>query len=71
MLGELAGKRALELGAGTGIVGIAAACCGAHVLLTDLPEALPQLQVSALCIALVEGAAVPSLAGCCDHPLPA
>ncbi|OAL28969.1 hypothetical protein AYO22_02405 [Fonsecaea multimorphosa] len=37
--------RVLELGAGTGLVGIAAACIWkTHVLLTDLPEILPNLQ---------------------------
>ena len=37
--------RALELGSGTGLVGIAAACAWAvDVTLTDLPEILPNLQ---------------------------
>uniref|UniRef100_A0A3Q3VRA2 Uncharacterized protein n=1 Tax=Mola mola TaxID=94237 RepID=A0A3Q3VRA2_MOLML len=43
---ELRGKRAIELGAGTGVVGILAARLGAHVTLTDLPLALPQLQAN-------------------------
>lgn len=38
-LPRLQGARVLELGAGTGIAGITAAACGAHVTLTDLPEA--------------------------------
>ncbi|KAM9361620.1 EEF1A lysine methyltransferase 3-like [Symphorus nematophorus] len=41
---ELRGKRIIELGAGTGVVGILAARLGAVVTLTDLPLALPQLQ---------------------------
>ncbi|XP_035488234.1 EEF1A lysine methyltransferase 3-like [Scophthalmus maximus] len=43
---ELRGKRILELGAGTGVVGILAARLGAAVTLTDLPLALPQLQAN-------------------------
>ncbi|KAG9041702.1 hypothetical protein FS837_011877 [Tulasnella sp. UAMH 9824] len=41
--GDLVGKRCLELGAGTGLVGIAAAKLGAQVLVTDqgLESALP------------------------------
>ncbi|XP_047438559.1 EEF1A lysine methyltransferase 3-like [Mugil cephalus] len=41
---ELRGKRIIELGAGTGVVGILAARLGAEVTLTDLPLALPQLE---------------------------
>ncbi|XP_034545857.1 EEF1A lysine methyltransferase 3-like [Notolabrus celidotus] len=41
---ELRGKRIIELGAGTGVVGILAARMGAVVTLTDLPLVLPQLQ---------------------------
>ena len=36
----------LELGSGTGLVGIVAACLGAHVQLTDLPDAMPLLQLN-------------------------
>ncbi|KAL7407440.1 hypothetical protein ABVT39_008405 [Epinephelus coioides] len=43
---ELRGKRIIELGAGTGVVGILAARLGADVTLTDLPLALPQLQAN-------------------------
>ncbi|XP_070814948.1 EEF1A lysine methyltransferase 3-like [Chaetodon trifascialis] len=43
---ELKGKRIIELGAGTGVVGILAARLGALVTLTDLPLALPQLQAN-------------------------
>eukprot|EP00887_Chlorella_sp_A99_P000260 scaffold13.g260.t1 len=39
------GARVLELGAGgSGIAGLAAACLGAHVVATDLPAVLPQLE---------------------------
>ncbi|KAM4560443.1 protein N-lysine methyltransferase METTL21A [Odontesthes bonariensis] len=37
---ELKGKRAIELGAGTGLVGIVAALLGAHVTITDRQPAL-------------------------------
>lgn len=40
--GELKGSRVLDLGAGTGIVGITAAALGAHVMLTDMRDVLPQ-----------------------------
>ncbi|XP_041639202.1 EEF1A lysine methyltransferase 3-like [Cheilinus undulatus] len=43
---ELTGKRIIELGAGTGVVGIVAARMGATVTLTDLPLALKQLQAN-------------------------
>jgi len=41
--GELKGARVLDLGSGTGIVGITAACLGAHVMLTDMRDVLPQI----------------------------
>lgn len=40
---ELKGARVLDLGSGTGIVGISAACLGAHVMLTDMRDILPQI----------------------------
>ncbi|MBN3303452.1 EFMT3 methyltransferase, partial [Amia calva] len=38
------GQRVIELGSGTGILGILAARLGAQVTLTDLPHTLPQLR---------------------------
>jgi predicted RNA methylase len=35
---DIRGSRILELGAGTGIVGITCAALGGHVTLTDLPD---------------------------------
>lgn len=44
--GCLQGKRVLELGSGTGLVGIVAACLGAEVQLTDLAVAMPLLKLN-------------------------
>lgn len=41
--GQRQALRVLELGAGTGMVGIASAFLGAHVTITDLPHVLPNL----------------------------
>ncbi|KAM9766771.1 protein N-lysine methyltransferase METTL21A [Menidia menidia] len=43
---ELKGRRAIELGAGTGLVGIVAALLGAHVTITDRPPALDFLSAN-------------------------
>ncbi|XP_015122417.1 protein-lysine methyltransferase METTL21D [Diachasma alloeum] len=40
----LKGKKVLELGAGTGCVGMTAACLGAHVVMTDLQSTMPILR---------------------------
>jgi hypothetical protein len=52
----LRGKAVIDLGSGTGIVGIAAALLGASVTLTDLPSMLPTLQGNAAVNARAIGA---------------
>lgn len=44
LLGDLHGRRLVDLGSGTGVAGLAAALCGADVILTDLPLAIPLLE---------------------------
>ncbi|XP_077097993.1 EEF1A lysine methyltransferase 3-like [Siphateles boraxobius] len=46
---DLSGKRIIELGAGTGLVGIVAARLGGHVTITDLPLALAQMESNVEC----------------------
>ncbi|XP_043107477.1 EEF1A lysine methyltransferase 3-like [Puntigrus tetrazona] len=41
---DLRGTRVIELGGGTGLVGIVAARLGAHVTITDLPSAVSQIE---------------------------
>ncbi|XP_056099074.1 EEF1A lysine methyltransferase 3-like [Rhinichthys klamathensis goyatoka] len=52
---DLSGKRIIELGAGTGLVGIVAARLGAHVTITDLPLALAQIESNVACNAPLSG----------------
>lgn len=46
-LGEWVGLGVVDLGTGTGLVGIALALAGAHVRLTDLPHVLPLTAINA------------------------
>ncbi|XP_072342653.1 EEF1A lysine methyltransferase 3-like [Scyliorhinus torazame] len=41
---DFTGKKVLELGSGTGLVGILAALLGGYVTLTDVPETLKQIE---------------------------
>jgi protein N-lysine methyltransferase METTL21D len=41
---KVTGKRAIELGAGMGLAGLALAMLGANVMLTDVKEVLPLLR---------------------------
>ncbi|XP_075447720.1 EEF1A lysine methyltransferase 3 [Ascaphus truei] len=41
---NFSGKKVIELGAGTGVVGILVSLLGGQVTLTDLPHALPQIK---------------------------
>nr|AFK11541.1 methyltransferase-like protein 21B-like protein [Callorhinchus milii] len=41
---DFTGKKVIELGSGTGIVGILAALLGGNITLTDRPRVLPQIQ---------------------------
>ncbi|EDV23494.1 uncharacterized protein TRIADDRAFT_58173 [Trichoplax adhaerens] len=43
---DINGKKVIELGAGTGIVGLCAAIIGANVVITDLPQFLPLMQLN-------------------------
>lgn len=54
---DVAGKRAIELGAGAGLAGLAAAAAGADVTLTDLPENLDLLRRNAAANGLDAGVA--------------
>ncbi len=50
---NLAGKRVLELGAGTGLAGLAAAVLGAQTVITDLPYCLDSIRANAAATGVV------------------
>jgi len=65
------GERVLELGAGTGIVGLSAAAMGADVTLTDRQELLPLLRKNIAVNALRERADALALEWGCDETIEA
>nr|KAJ3420131.1 hypothetical protein HK105_006043 [Polyrhizophydium stewartii] len=68
---RLAGSRAIELGAGRGIAGMAAAALGANVVLTDIDPAIPPLERIVAINGLAAGAVAHGhIAGCIERVAP-
>ena len=60
---RLRGARVVELGAGTGLLGLCAAAAGGSVLLTDVPAVVSEMLLPNLASNAIDGAEVPAEGG--------